>query len=138
MSLTSPCRVLIVDDSAVARRKISEVLDRLGVRHKNAQNGLEAWNRLESLASHAEQTGCPETDKLVPARFGLEAQLLIMGELVFKGLFAITNAAHIDLPFCAAIVRFRFPINQKGVQSAMQTSAIPGESLMARRFGRKG
>ena len=49
--------VFFVDDSAVARRKISEVLDRLGVRHKNAQNGLEAWNRLQSLASHAEQSG---------------------------------------------------------------------------------
>lgn len=49
--------VFFVDDSAVARRKITEVLDRLGVRHKYAQNGLEAWNRLQSLADHAEQTG---------------------------------------------------------------------------------
>ena len=49
--------VFFVDDSAVARRKIGEVLDRLGVRHKYAQNGLEAWNRLQSLADHAEQTG---------------------------------------------------------------------------------
>ena len=49
--------VFFVDDSAVARRKISEVLDKLGVRHKHAQNGLEAWNRLQSLADHAEQTG---------------------------------------------------------------------------------
>jgi hypothetical protein len=29
------------------------------------------------------------------------------------------------LPFCTAFVRFRFPINQKGVQSTLQTSAIP-------------
>lgn len=56
--------VFFVDDSAVARRKISEVLDRLGVRHKNAQNGLEAWNRLESLASHAEQTGRMLADEI--------------------------------------------------------------------------
>ena len=34
------------------------------MRHKNAQNGLEAWNRLESLASHAEQTGCPLADEI--------------------------------------------------------------------------
>lgn len=49
--------VFFVDDSSVARRKISEVLDKLGVKHKHAVNGLEAWNRLEGMASHAQQTG---------------------------------------------------------------------------------
>lgn len=49
--------VFFVDDSSVARRKITEVLDRMGVRHKHAQNGLEAWTRLQSIASHAEMTG---------------------------------------------------------------------------------
>lgn len=54
--------VFFVDDSAVARRKISEVLDKLGVKHKHAQNGLEAWTRLEGMAGHARQTGRPLTD----------------------------------------------------------------------------
>lgn len=49
--------VFFVDDSSVARRKISEVLDKLGVRHKHAQNGLEAWTRLEGMAAHAQQMG---------------------------------------------------------------------------------
>lgn len=49
--------VFFVDDSTVARRKISEVLDKLGVKHKHAVNGLEAWNRLDNMATHAEQTG---------------------------------------------------------------------------------
>ncbi|MDX9698870.1 MAG: chemotaxis protein [Rhodocyclaceae bacterium] len=49
--------VFFVDDSAVARRKISEVLDKLGVKHKHALNGLEAWNRLDALATYAKQTG---------------------------------------------------------------------------------
>lgn len=49
--------VFFVDDSAVARRKISEVLDKLGVKHKYAVNGLEAWNRLDGMASHAKNTG---------------------------------------------------------------------------------
>jgi len=47
--------VFFVDDSAVARRKITEVLDKLGVRHKYAVNGLEAWSRLDSMANHARQ-----------------------------------------------------------------------------------
>jgi two-component system chemotaxis response regulator CheV len=48
--------VFFVDDSLVARRKIAEVFDKLGVKHKNATNGLEAWTRLQGLAAHAEQT----------------------------------------------------------------------------------
>ncbi len=49
--------VFFVDDSAVARRKITEVLDKLGVKHKHAVNGLEAWNRLDAMAGHSKQTG---------------------------------------------------------------------------------
>ena len=49
--------VFFVDDSAVARRKITEVLDKLGVKHKHAVNGLEAWNRLDNMATHAQQIG---------------------------------------------------------------------------------
>lgn len=49
--------IFFVDDSAVARKKITEVLDKLGVRHKQAVNGMEAWTRLQGMATHAEQTG---------------------------------------------------------------------------------
>jgi two-component system chemotaxis response regulator CheV len=49
--------VFYVDDSTVARRKIAEVLDKLGVKHKHAQNGMEAWTRLSGMAAHAQQTG---------------------------------------------------------------------------------
>lgn len=56
--------VFFVDDSAVARRKISEVLDQMGVRHKHALNGLEAWTRLSGMAAHAQQTGGSVADEL--------------------------------------------------------------------------
>lgn len=49
--------VFFVDDSVVARRKISEVLDKLGVHHKHALNGMEAWTRLQGMAGHAQQLG---------------------------------------------------------------------------------
>lgn len=49
--------VFFVDDSAVARKKIAEVLDKLGVKHKHALNGLEAWTRLSGMASHCQQLG---------------------------------------------------------------------------------
>ena len=48
--------VFFVDDSVVARRKIAEVFDKLGVKHKHATNGAEAWSRLQGLAAHAQQT----------------------------------------------------------------------------------
>ena len=49
--------VFFADDSIVARRKIAEVFDKLGVKHKHATNGAEAWSRLQGLAAHAQQTG---------------------------------------------------------------------------------
>lgn len=56
--------VFFVDDSVVARRKIAEVLDKLGVKHKHATNGAEAWGRLQGLATHAQQTGVPLREEI--------------------------------------------------------------------------
>jgi two-component system chemotaxis response regulator CheV len=49
--------IFFVDDSSVARKKIAEVLDKLGVRHKHALNGLEAWTRLQGMAAHLQAAG---------------------------------------------------------------------------------
>jgi two-component system chemotaxis response regulator CheV len=56
--------VFFVDDSMVARRKIAETLDHLGVRHKHALNGLEAWTRLSGMAAHAQQAGTRLADEV--------------------------------------------------------------------------
>lgn len=56
--------IFYVDDSGVARRKIAEVLDKLGVKHKHAVNGMEAWTRLQGMASHAQQCGRHVSDEL--------------------------------------------------------------------------
>ncbi|MDQ5946719.1 MAG: two-component system, chemotaxis family, chemotaxis protein CheV, partial [Pseudomonadota bacterium] len=48
----------------VARRKITEVLDKLGVKHKHATNGAEAWTRLQSIAAHSSQMGTPLRDEI--------------------------------------------------------------------------
>ena len=56
--------VFFVDDSSVARKKIAEVLDKLGVRHKHALNGLEAWTRLQDMASHPQAAGRPVSDEV--------------------------------------------------------------------------
>jgi two-component system chemotaxis response regulator CheV len=56
--------VFFADDSAVARKKITEVLDKLGVKHKHAQNGMEAWTRLSGMAAHAQNLNRPLCDDL--------------------------------------------------------------------------
>lgn len=56
--------VFFVDDSAVARKKISEVFDKMRVKHKHASNGVEAWTRLQGLAAHAQQAGIALRDEV--------------------------------------------------------------------------
>lgn len=56
--------IFFVDDSVVARRKIAEVLDRLGVKHKHANNGAEAWARLQAIAAHSQQVGTALRDEI--------------------------------------------------------------------------
>ena len=46
--------VFFVDDSTVARKKITEVLEKMGVKNIQAHNGLEAWQRLKGLADSAQ------------------------------------------------------------------------------------
>lgn len=56
--------VFFVDDSVVARKKIAEVLDKLTVNHRFAQNGMEAWTRLSGMAARAQQSGHSMHDEL--------------------------------------------------------------------------
>lgn len=48
-----------VDDSIVARREISLVLDQMRVKYHQATNGREAWERLQAMAQRATQDGEP-------------------------------------------------------------------------------
>lgn len=62
--LNSAGPVFFVDDSIVARRKISEVLDTMGLQHSHAVNGVEAEQKLLAIASSAEQSDRPIQDKV--------------------------------------------------------------------------
>ena len=56
--------VFFVDDSAVARKEIVMVLDRLGAKYQQATNGQEAWDRLQGLANRAQQDGVPVSEQI--------------------------------------------------------------------------
>ncbi len=49
--------VFFADDSSLARKKIVEVLDQMGLPHQHALNGAEAWEKLKGLAKRAEVEG---------------------------------------------------------------------------------
>lgn len=49
--------IFFADDSMVARKKIVEVLDKMGVKHIQSNNGHEAWDRLKSMADIAQTAG---------------------------------------------------------------------------------
>jgi two-component system chemotaxis response regulator CheV len=53
--VTRDVTVFFADDSAVARREIVSVLDRMGIRHQHAGNGKEAWEKLSAMAANARQ-----------------------------------------------------------------------------------
>jgi two-component system, chemotaxis family, chemotaxis protein CheV len=56
--------VLFADDSPVARRGISRVLENLGVRYQQATNGREAWDKLTTMAAQAHSEGAELRDRL--------------------------------------------------------------------------
>lgn len=56
--------VFFVDDSAVARKEIVMVLDRLGAKYQQATNGQEAWDKLQGLANRAQQDGVPMSEQI--------------------------------------------------------------------------
>ncbi|MEW6676663.1 MAG: chemotaxis protein [Pseudomonadota bacterium] len=51
--------VFFADDSAVARKEITSVLDKLGVKYIQANDGLEAWKKLSGMADRASAERIP-------------------------------------------------------------------------------
>lgn len=54
---TSDSFMFFVDDSVVARKEIVSVLDKMGAKYHQANNGKEAWDKLQNLASRAQHDG---------------------------------------------------------------------------------
>jgi len=93
--------VFFVDDSMVARRKIAEVLDRMGVKHIQATNGHEAWERLRSMADAAqsadtslhEQFQVILTDAEMPEMDGYVLTQYIKGDARFDGIPVVMHSS---------------------------------------------
>jgi two-component system chemotaxis response regulator CheV len=93
--------IFFVDDSVVARRKIAEVLDRLGVKHKHANNGAEAWVRLQAIAAHTQQVGIALRDEIrlilvdaeMPEMDGYVLTKNIKGDSRFDGVPVVMHSS---------------------------------------------
>jgi two-component system chemotaxis response regulator CheV len=98
---SSDSSVFFADDSAVARKEIGRVLDRLGVRYQQAKNGREAWERLQSLASHAQAAGEPLaksvqivlTDAEMPEMDGYVLTRNIKSDARFNGVPVVMHSS---------------------------------------------
>lgn len=93
--------VFFVDDSAVARKKIAETMDKLGVRHKHALNGQEAWTRLQGMANHAQQFNRPINEEVelilvdaeMPEMDGYVLTRNIKSDPRFKGIPVVMHSS---------------------------------------------
>jgi len=93
--------VFFVDDSMVARKEIAQVLDRLGVKYHQANNGLEGWERLKGMASRAQAEGRSLTEALsvilvdaeMPEMDGYVLTRNIKGDPRFDGIPVVMHSS---------------------------------------------
>jgi two-component system chemotaxis response regulator CheV len=93
--------VFFADDSMVARRKIAEVLDKMGVKHIQANNGHEAWERLRAMADAAQNTGADLrdqfqvilTDAEMPEMDGYVLTQHVKGDARFDGIPVVMHSS---------------------------------------------
>ena len=93
--------VFFADDSAVARKEITKVLDGLGVKSQQATNGLEAWEKLQTMATRAQQEGTSLqdlisiilTDAEMPEMDGYVLAKNIKADMRFKGIPIVMHSS---------------------------------------------
>lgn len=94
-------KIFFADDSAFARNQLKQILDSMGVASDFAVNGLDAWTRLDALASLAEMTGTPLansfpiiiTDIEMPEMDGFMLTRKIKADSRFKGIKVLLHSS---------------------------------------------
>ncbi|MDE3020292.1 MAG: chemotaxis protein CheV [Pseudomonadota bacterium] len=93
--------IFVADDSAVARKEIASVLDRMNVRFQIASTGREAWEKLKEFAARAQATGMPLrqqirlilTDAEMPEMDGYVLTGHIKNDYRFEGIPVIMHSS---------------------------------------------
>jgi len=100
-SLEADQYVYFVDDSVVARKEITMVLDKMGVKYQQANNGREAWDRLQMLSSRHRDDSRQLSDTLklilvdaeMPEMDGYVLTRLIKSEPAFRGIPVVMHSS---------------------------------------------
>jgi len=93
--------LFFVDDSVVARKEITSVLEKMGIKFQQATNGREAWDRLQVLAgrSWGEDESLHDYLKIIlvdaemPEMDGYVLTKLIKSDVRFKGIPVIMHSS---------------------------------------------
>jgi len=93
--------MFFVDDSVVARKEITSVLEKMGIKFQQATNGREAWERLQVLASRTwGEDECLHdylkiilVDAEMPEMDGYVLTKLIKSDVRFKGIPVIMHSS---------------------------------------------
>ncbi len=93
--------LFFADDSAIARKKIQEVLDKLGISYHQASNGQEAWSKLRAMADQAQANGRALnetlsvilTDAEMPEMDGYVLTKQIKGDARFRDIPVIMHSS---------------------------------------------
>lgn len=93
--------IFFVDDSVVARKEITGVLEKMGIKFQQATNGREAWDRLQVLAGRNWADGeCLHdylkiilVDAEMPEMDGYVLTKLIKSDQRFKGIPVIMHSS---------------------------------------------
>lgn len=93
--------VFFCDDSVIARKEITSVLEKMGVRFQQANNGREAWERLQMLAQRhwGEGESLHDTLKLImvdaemPEMDGYVLTRMIKGDSRFNGIPVLMHSS---------------------------------------------
>ncbi len=96
-----PGMVVFADDSSVARKRISALLDQMGVKYVSANNGAEAWQKLQDMAERAsasnavlaDQISVVLTDVEMPEMDGYVLTMKIKQDPRFKGIPVVMHSS---------------------------------------------
>ncbi len=100
-ALPTDIKVFYADDSAFARAQLQKVLETMKVGSDCAENGVEAWVKLEQIAATAEASGervvdtwpVIITDIEMPQMDGFKLTKLIKGDARFAGVKVLVHSS---------------------------------------------
>ncbi len=101
VEMASEQSLFFVDDSAIARKEIMMLLDKLGVPYQQANNGQEGWDKLQNLAARAQHDGIPVsrlvslilTDAEMPEMDGYVLTKKIKSDRRFDGIPVVMHSS---------------------------------------------